>query len=163
PVADGVEVQYLGEPVGMGPIRLREDTGRTFDHWDRFFLPSIAQIEYAVEGWFRIINTIVHLPMSRFRTRAWFVVRFRSRLPAAAVRPVVRQRGKQILRQDARALAHQTERIRSLGGEHYASTELDLLGNAIWHLLRHAERAELPGGGDRSAAMISERTVVFEA
>jgi hypothetical protein len=147
----------------MGPVRLREGTGRTFDHWDRFFLPSIAQIEYAVEGWFRIVNTIVHLPMSPFRTRAWFVVRFRSRLPAAVVRPVVLQRGKQILRQDARALASQTERIRSLGGEQYASTELDLIGNAIWHLLRHAERAELPGGADASAARVSERTVVFEA
>ncbi len=163
PVADGVEVQYLGEPAGMGPIRLREDTGRTFDHWDRFFLPSIAQIEYAVEGWFRIVNTIVHLPMSPFRTRAWFVVRFQSRLPAAVVRPVVWQRGRQILRQDARALAHQTQRIRSLGGEHFASSELDLFGNAIRHLLRHAERAELPGGADTVAATVSDRTVVFEA
>ena len=173
PVDNGVEVQYLGEPVGMGPIRLSEDAGRTFDHWDRFFLPSIAQIEYAVDGWFRIVNTIVHLPLSPFRTRAWFVVRFQSRLPAPAVRPVVLQRGKQILRQDARALAAQTERIRSLGGERYTSTELDLLGNAIWHLLRHAERAERgergePGeradsGDATSEATVSERTVVFEA
>jgi phenylpropionate dioxygenase-like ring-hydroxylating dioxygenase large terminal subunit len=164
PVTDGVEVQYLGEPVGMGPIRLGEDTGRTFDHWDRFFLPSIAQIEYVVEGWFRIVNTIVHLPLSPFRTRAWFVVRFQSRLPSWIVRPAVLQRGRQILRQDARALARQTERTRSLGGEHYASTELDLLGNAIWHLLRHAERAERADGGDSpGAAALSERTVVFEA
>ncbi|HKX70386.1 MAG TPA: hypothetical protein VJM75_04125, partial [Acidimicrobiales bacterium] len=80
------------------------------------------------------------------------------------VRPVVLQRGKQILRQDARALARQTERIRSLGCERYASTELDLLGNAIWHLLRHAERAERPDSGDgASEATVSERTVVFEA
>jgi hypothetical protein len=43
------------------------------------------------------------------------------------------------------------------------STELDLFGNAIWHLLRHAERAELPDSGEASAATISERTVVFEA
>ncbi len=165
PVDDGVEVQYLGEPVGMGPIRLREGAGRTFDHWDRFVLPSIAQIEYVVAGWFRIVNTIVHLPMSPFRTRAWFVVRFQSRLPAAIVRPAVVQQGRHILRQDARALARQTERIRGLGGERYASTELDLLGNAIWHLLRHAERAERPDGGDRRcpSASVSERTVVFEA
>jgi phenylpropionate dioxygenase-like ring-hydroxylating dioxygenase large terminal subunit len=163
PVDDGVEVRYVGEPVGMGPIRWGSDDRRTFDHWDRFFLPSIAQIEYAVEGWFRIVNTIVHLPMSRFRTRAWFVVRFQSRLPAAAVRPVVWQRGRQILRQDARALARQTGRTRDLGGEHYASTELDLLGNAIWHLLRHAERVEHGQGGAASSATVSERTVVFEA
>jgi len=163
PIDDGVEVQYFGEPVGLGPIRLPEDSGRTFDHWDRFFLPSIAQIEYAVDGWFRIVNTIVHLPMSRFRTRAWFVVRFESRLPAPLVRAAVRLQGKRILRQDADALARQTERTRSLGGERYTSTELDLLGTAIWRLLRHAERAEQPDSGDASPATVSDHTVVFEA
>jgi hypothetical protein len=75
----------------------------------------------------------------------------------------VLQRGKQILRQDARALARQTDRIRSLGGEHYTSTELDLFGNAIRHLLRHAERDELSHTGDASGALVTERTVVFEA
>lgn len=163
PIDDGVEVRYLGEPVGLGPIRLPEDSGRTFDHWDRFFLPSIAQIEYAVDGWFRIVNSIVHLPTSRFRTRAWFVVRFESRLPGPLVRTAVRLQGKRILRQDAAALARQTERTRSLGGERYTSTELDLLGTAIWRLLRHAERAEQPDSGDASPVTVSERTVVFEA
>jgi phenylpropionate dioxygenase-like ring-hydroxylating dioxygenase large terminal subunit len=168
---DGVEVEYLGEPVGMGPIR-PSGAGRTFDHWDRFFLPSIAQIEYAVEGWFRIVNTIVHLPMSPFRTRAWFVVRFTSRLPARLVGPIVRLRGRQILVQDAKALAHQTERIRRFGGERYTSTDLDLIGNAIWHLLRRAERQEAAAGDeangvdDRDATVpsaLGDRTVVFEA
>jgi phenylpropionate dioxygenase-like ring-hydroxylating dioxygenase large terminal subunit len=163
PIDGGVEVQYLGEPVGMGPIRLSEDSGRTFDHWDRFLLPSIAQVEYAVEGWFRIVNTIVQLPISPFRTRAWFVVRYSSRLPAPLVRAVVRQQGKRILGQDAAALARQTERIRSLGGERFASTELDLLGTAIWRLLRQAERVEQPDGGDVPLVTVSEREVVFEA
>jgi phenylpropionate dioxygenase-like ring-hydroxylating dioxygenase large terminal subunit len=163
PADSGVEVQYLGEPVGLGPIRLPGDASRTFHHWDRFFLPSVAQIEYAVDGWFRLVNTIVHLPMSAFRTRAWFVVRFQSRMPAAVVHAIVRQHGKRILRQDADALARQTERTRGLGGERYASTELDLLGPSIWHLLRHAERAEEPGGGDAAPAAVRERTVVFEA
>jgi len=163
PADSGVEVQYLGEPVGLGPIRLPGDTSRTFHHWDRFFLPSVAQIEYAVDGWFRLVNTIVHLPMSAFRTRAWFVVRFQSRMPAPVVHAIVRQHGKRILRQDADALARQTERTRGLGGERYASTELDLLGPSIWHLLRHAERAEEPGGGDAAPAAVRERTVVFEA
>jgi nitrite reductase/ring-hydroxylating ferredoxin subunit len=163
PVDSGVEVQYLGEPAGLGPIRLPGDAGRTFDHWDRFFLPSVAQIEYVVEGWFRLVNTIVHLPMSPFRTRAWFIVRFGSRLPAPVVRAVVRQHGLRILRQDADALARQTERTRGLGGERYSSTELDLLGPSIWHLLRHAERAEQPDGGDAPSAAVRERTVVFDA
>jgi phenylpropionate dioxygenase-like ring-hydroxylating dioxygenase large terminal subunit len=163
PIEDGVEVQYFGEPVGLGPIQLPKESGGTFDHWDRFFLPSVAQVEYAVEGWFRLVNTVVHLPVSRFRTRAWFVVRFESRLPAPVVKAVVRQHGKRILRQDAEALARQTEQARVFGGERYSSTELDLLGPAIWHLLRQAERAEQPDGGDVSPATVRERTVVFEA
>lgn len=162
-ITDGVEVQYLGEPVRMGPIRTSADSGRTFDHWDRFFLPAIAQIEYAVQGWFRIVNTIVQLPLSPFRTRAWFVVRFSSPLPAPLVRMIVRQQGQRILGQDADALARQTDHTRTFGGERYSSTEIDLLGTAIWRLLRHAERAEQPDAADLPPATISEREVVFEA
>ena len=33
-------------------------------------------------------------------------------------------------------LGEQTANIRRFGGERYTSTELDLLGNAIWRLLR---------------------------
>jgi len=150
-VPGGVEVQYLGEPVAFG--RLRVPGGRlTFDHWDRFFLPSVAQIEYRVSGWLHVVNTILHLPVSPSRTRAWFVVRFWTRLPGVIARPAVVVRGRQILRQDARVLARQSANIRRFGRERYTSTDLDLLGNAIWRLLREAERRETgdtegPGAG----------------
>src|SRR5437764_3711900 len=62
-----------------------------------------------------LVPTILHLPLSPFRTRAWFVVPWWSRLPASVVRPVVLARGTQILRQNTEALARQTERIRELG------------------------------------------------
>lgn len=153
-VPGGVEVQYFGEPVGVGRLRGSQDSSLTFEHWDRFFLPSIAQVEYRVEGWLRIVNTIVHLPMSPFRTRAWFVVRWWSRLPAAAVRPIVLARGKQILRQDAWVLKRQADHARRAGGERYTSTDLDVIGNAIWRLLRQAERTEageVTAGDGRSA------------
>ena len=140
---DGVEVEYLGEPIGFGPLTLSSDrTDRTFDHFDRFLLPSTAQIEYAVPGWLRIVNTILHLPMGPFRTRAWFVLDFSSPLPAGAAAAVIKARGRAVLRQDADMLAAQTERIRRFGGERYSSTDLDLLGRGIWRLLRQAERAE---------------------
>jgi phenylpropionate dioxygenase-like ring-hydroxylating dioxygenase large terminal subunit len=137
----GVEVQYVGEPVAFGPLRLK-GTDLTFDHWDRFFLPSIAQVEYRVRGWLTIVNTILHLPMSPFRTRAWFVVRYRTRVPGLLARPIVAVRGHQILRQDARVLAQQSGNIRRFGHERFTSTDLDLIGNSIWRLLREAERAE---------------------
>jgi phenylpropionate dioxygenase-like ring-hydroxylating dioxygenase large terminal subunit len=139
----GVEVQYLGEPVGMGPIQLGKKTNLTFDHWDRFFLPSVAQVEYRVDGWLRITNSILHLPMSAFRTRAWFVVRFWTKAPPSVVKPIVLARGKQILKQDAFMLKAQTENTKQFGGERYTSTDLDLLGNAIWRLLRLAEKGEV--------------------
>lgn len=167
-VTDGVEVEYLGEPVGLGRFRAEQDAELTFDHWDRFFLPSIAQIEYRVEGWLHIVNTILHLPMDRFRTRAWFVVRWWTRLPAPLARPIVALRGHQIVRQDVKILASQTSHIRRFGGERFASTDLDVMGNAIWRLLRRAERAEsgddaLEAGsdGDGDGEEPVERTVTF--
>lgn len=143
---DGIEVQYLGEPVGMAGLRLGKNTDMTFDHWDRFFLPSISQIEYRVEGWLRIVNTVLHLPLSPLRTRAWFTVRYWTRFPAAAVRPLVIARGRQIARQDVRILGQQTQNMDRFGGEHITSTELDVMGSAIWRLLRQAEKAD----GDRA-------------
>jgi phenylpropionate dioxygenase-like ring-hydroxylating dioxygenase large terminal subunit len=138
-VPDGIEVQYLDEPVAFGPVRW---PSKVFDHWDRFFLPCVAQIEYRVAPHVRIVNTILHLPLSPFRTRAWFVVRFSSPAPARLVRPIVLARGKGILKQDADFLAMQTANARRFGGERYTSTELDLIGNGIWRLLRQAERSE---------------------
>ena len=138
-VPGGIEVQYLDEPVAFGPIRW---PGKVFDHWDRFFLPCVAQIEYRVEPHVRIVNSILHLPLSPFRTRAWFVVRFASPLPAKVAAPIVLARGRGILKQDADFLKLQTDNARRFGGERHTSTELDLIGNGIWRLLRQAERAE---------------------
>jgi phenylpropionate dioxygenase-like ring-hydroxylating dioxygenase large terminal subunit len=151
---DGVEVQYYGEPVRFGPLHL---AGLTFDHWDRFVLPSIAQIEYRVQGWLHITNTILHLPVSATKTRAWFVVRYWSRLPSAVVGPIVQLRGRKILGQDEDMLARQSLNIARFGGERFASTELDLMGNAIRRLLRQAESGE-----DRDAGRAAPpRTVTF--
>jgi phenylpropionate dioxygenase-like ring-hydroxylating dioxygenase large terminal subunit len=143
---DGVEVRYVGEPAAFGPLRL--PGGTTFDHWDRFFLPSIAQVEYRVGDALRITNSILHLPLSPTRTRAWFVLRFKSPLPAAVAGPLIRARGKKILQQDVDMLEAQTRNIRRFGGERYTSTPLDLLGNAIWRLMRSAEKQEQGTKGD---------------
>jgi phenylpropionate dioxygenase-like ring-hydroxylating dioxygenase large terminal subunit len=148
----GLEVQYLGEPVGLGRIRGDQGSELTFDHWDRFLLPSTAQIEYRVEGWLRIVNTILHLPLGPTRTRAWFVVRYWTRFPARVVQPIVALRGRQILRQDAKVLAAQTTTIGRFGGERYSSTDLDLLGPAIWRMLRQAEKGTVKGTAPAAGA-----------
>jgi nitrite reductase/ring-hydroxylating ferredoxin subunit len=158
----GCEAEFIGEPVGLGRIQGGPLKGKVFEHWDRFYLPSVAQVEYRVEGWLQIFNTVLHLPLSPRRTRAWFVFEWSTPLPPALLRPIVRLRGRQVLRQDATMLAHQSERIARFGGERFASTELDLLGNSIWRLLRQAERAEQDAGGEQEDGPVEGDTeVVF--
>ena len=155
---DGVEVRFRGEPAAFGPLRV---PGATFDHWDRFLMPSVAQIEYRVGDAVRIVNNILHLPLSAKRTRAWFVLRFRSPLPAQVLAPIVRARGKKILEQDVTMLEAQTANVARFGGERYTNTDLDLLGNAIWRLLRQAERAE-GGQADATEVEIGSAAVTLQ-
>jgi hypothetical protein len=54
-----------------------------------------------------------------------------------------------IFAQDARILRRQAETIEHFGGEQFASTEIDVLGQGILRLLRRAERGEpAPDGAD---------------
>jgi phenylpropionate dioxygenase-like ring-hydroxylating dioxygenase large terminal subunit len=158
----GIEVEYTGEPFGVGFLR-RHD-GATLEHHDRFFLPSVAQVEYRAAPWLHIVNSVLHLPLSEFRTRAWFVLRFRSdRLPGRLVESIVRLQGPRVARQDVRMLGLQTATVRRFGGEQFSSTDLDLFGNAVGRLLRWASEQ---GGGPvdgREPPVIEPREVTFRA
>lgn len=138
----GVEVEFLGEPVGLGPIQGGPLANKTFKHWDRFLMPSIAQVEYRVEDWVEIFNNVIHVPLSPTVTRAWFVFRWWTPIPAALIAPIVQAQGRMVLRQDVKAMKKQSANIDRFGGERFASTDLDLLGAAIWRMLRQAERAD---------------------
>ncbi len=138
----GVEVEFLGEPVGLGPIQGGPLANKTFQHWDRFIMPCVAQVEYRVDDWLEIFNNVIHVPLSPTVTRAWFVFRWWTPLPARLIAPIVNAQGRMVLRQDKHAMAKQSANIDRFGGERFASTDLDLLGAAIWRLLRQAERAE---------------------
>lgn len=140
-IPDGVEVEYLGEPFGIGFAR--RASGPALEHFDRFLLPCVAQVEYRAGPWLHLVNSVLHLPLDAFRTRAWFVLRATSdRLPTRLVQAVIRAQGPRVARQDVAMLARQTETIRRFGGERYSSSDLDLFGNAVWRLLRHAETAD---------------------
>lgn len=155
PIPGGVEVQYFGEPFGIGFIRPPSNT--ELEHHDRFLLPCIAQVEYRAGPWLQIVNTVVHLPMSATCTRTWFVLRAASdRLPSRVVEAVIRLQGPHVAKQDARMLAAQTSNVQRFGGESYSSTEMDLFGTAVWRLLRAAERGEQPPS-------IAPREVEFRA
>ena len=157
--SDRVEAEYLGEPRPSGLVGfILSPSGGTVEHWDRFILPSIAQVEYRLgkESHFRV--TAFGTPTSDFHTRLFAVADFKTPIPAWLVRPVLEPVALSIFRQDAVMLEAQSRTVRDFGGEQYMSTELDLLGPHIWRLLKQAE-----SGTREAEALIEEREVRFFA
>jgi phenylpropionate dioxygenase-like ring-hydroxylating dioxygenase large terminal subunit len=143
--ADRVEAQYEGEPRPTGIVaRILSPSGGIVEHWDRFILPSIAQVEYRLGTENHFLVTSVCTPVEDFFTRMYAVVSFRTRFPGWLLKPLLTPLALRIFGQDARILAIQTQAIQRFGGEQYMSTEIDVLGPHIWRLLRQAERAEPP-------------------
>jgi phenylpropionate dioxygenase-like ring-hydroxylating dioxygenase large terminal subunit len=144
---DRVAAEYVGEPRPPGIIgRILSPSGGIVTHFDRFILPSIAQVEYSIGKENHIVVDSVMTPVSDFKTRIYAVVSFRTRVPHFLVRPFVKPLALRVFKQDAFILAKQTETIRAFGGEQFASTEIDVLGRHIWRLLRQAERGDAQGG-----------------
>ena len=156
--ADGVECQYIGEPRPTGLIgRVLAPGGGIVEHYDRFMMPCIGQVEYKMGESSHIIATQVMTPITDFLTRTYAVLAFRMPIPGAVVRPILEPVIRRILKQDAWVLQKITDNVTRFGGERFTHTDIDLVGPDIWYLLRRAERGEL----DREAAF-SEREVSLE-
>jgi phenylpropionate dioxygenase-like ring-hydroxylating dioxygenase large terminal subunit len=156
--ADRVEVQYDGEPRPSGIAgRVLSPGGGTVEHWDRFILPSIAQVEYRLGADVHFLVTSLCTPVTDFRTRMFAQVQFKTRFPARAVQRLLEPFALRIFGQDAQMLRAQAENIRRFGGEQFMSTELDFLGPHIWRLLKQAEQ------GEPSGDAVVERAVTFLA
>lgn len=141
---DRVEAQYIGEPRPEGVVgKLLSPSGGLVTHFDRFILPSIAQVEYSIGTENHIVVTSACTPINDFHTALFAVISYRLRIPHAVVKPVLEPLAMKIFGQDAEILALQTETIQGFGGEQYVSTDLDVLGPHIWRLMRMAERGEL--------------------
>lgn len=139
------EAEYIGEPRPSGLAgRILAPGGGVVTHFDRFLLPSIAQVEYRLGAKSHIVTTSVMTPVSDFVTKVFAVVTFRFPLPAWLIKPFVTPIGLHIFKQDAVVLKAQTEAIQTFGGEKYTSTELDVLGHEIWRLLKQAASGEAP-------------------
>ena len=141
---DRVEAQFIGEPRPSGIVgRLLAPGGGEVTHYDRFILPSIAQVEYRLGTQSHVMVTNVLTPVNDFSTRLYSQVALRlpfaSRLVAWLATPLALH----IARQDAVILRQQAETIRAFGGEQFVSTDADVLGGNILRLLRQAERGEL--------------------
>jgi len=147
-IPGGIEVEYIGEPPLSGPTTDAQGQPLVSQHWDRFFLPGVAQVEYRTGTDRHLISTLPHTPASDFRTRFWLVSCWKiAPEKRAQMRPIIEQQLDTILAQDVEILRQQTRRIRELGGESYRSTALDLMGPEILRLLRQAERGLANDGG----------------
>lgn len=143
---DRVEAEYIGEPRPPGIVaRILSPSGGIVTHFDRFILPSIAQVEYRIGDENHFVADTACTPVSDFVTKLHAVISFRSRAPANVIAPFIRliePLALRVFRQDAEILGKQTDNIRHFGGEQFASTEIDVLGRHIWRLLRAAERGD---------------------
>jgi phenylpropionate dioxygenase-like ring-hydroxylating dioxygenase large terminal subunit len=143
--ADRVEAEYIGEPRPEGIAgKMLSPSGGVVTHFDRFILPSIAQVEYRLGAENHFLITTLCTPVEDFRTRLNAVILFRTRFPGWLVRLLIEPVARRIFNQDAAMLKRQTEAARRFGGEHFTSTEIDVLGLQIWQLLKRAERGEPP-------------------
>ncbi len=154
---DRVETEYLGEPrpSGLAGKILSPQSG-TIEHWDRFFLPSVAQVEYKLGHGTHFLVTALCTPVTDFHTRLYGVASFKTPFPKQAVRAVLEPIALKIFGQDAVMVKAQTENVRRIGGERIQSTELEFMGPQIWRLLKQAETG---GAGEH----VVEREVTFWA
>lgn len=148
-LADRCEAEFVGEPRPGGlAARLLSPGGGVVRHVDRFFLPSVAQVEYRLGEASHLVATTAVTPIDADRCRLSSVATFRLPVPGWLAWPVLAPVATRILRQDARILALQAENVRRFGGERFATTEIDVLGPQIARLLREAERGDAPPPGE---------------
>ncbi len=154
---DRVETEYWGEPRPSGIAgRILSPTSGTIEHWDRFLLPSVAQVEYRLGEGTHFLITALCTPVSDFHTRLFGVAAFKTPFPKHLVRAVLEPIALKIFGQDAVMLKAQSDNVRRFGGERYQSTQLDLMGPQIWRLLK---QAELGAAGEH----VVEREITFWA
>lgn len=140
---DRVEAEYVGEPRPPGVVaRVLSPSGGMVTHFDRFILPSIAQVEYRIGDENHILVDSVMTPVEDFVTDIHAVVSYKMRIPGWIVKPLLEPLALRVFAQDAEMLATQTETVKRFGGEQFVSTEIDVLGKHIRRLLRSAERGE---------------------
>ncbi len=148
---DRVEANYEGEPPPKGLLSRLLSLGSkaggalTVQHADRFFLPSVLQVEYRLGDGVHFVITGLCTPASDHETRLFAVASFRTPLPGALLALVLEPVARLVFAQDARLLRTQTENTARFGGEQFISTELDALGPGLWRLIRKAAQAEADG------------------
>jgi phenylpropionate dioxygenase-like ring-hydroxylating dioxygenase large terminal subunit len=138
-----VECEYIGEPRPSGLVgRVLSPSGGVVTHFDRFYLPSVVEVEYRIGDENHFLINGACTPVDDFDTRLYSVTCLRTRLPGFLVRPAVQPIALWIFGQDRSVLEAQTHNMEQFGGMAYASTDVDTLGPHILRLMRRAARGE---------------------
>ncbi len=143
---DHVECEYIGESRPEGIVgRLLSPSGGTVTHFDRFYLPSVVEVEYRIGDENHIVVNAALSPVDDYDTILYAVVAVKSRVPGWLIRPLVQPLALYIFGQDKRVLQLQSDTMQRFGEQKYLSTEIDLLGPHILTLLQRAAEGSPPG------------------
>ena len=162
---DRVICEYLNEspPSGVVGKLLTRGASRVF-HFDRFILPSIAEVEYSLESGQTLVTTSFLTPVSDFVTRMYTVVSLSKSIWTSMIGPAVRPMIMKIVQQDADMLKLLTETTRSFGEERFFHSRVDFLGPSIQSLMKKAAQKQISTLEDiESAEPDSVRTESFLA
>lgn len=136
--SDRADCEYIGEPRPTGLLgRVLAPKGGEVHHFDRFILPSIAQVEYSL-GERNLITTSALSPISDFKTRMYAVVSVKIKSWIPFLQQLVMPFALKVVNQDKVMLAKQLAAIQSFEGENYVYTDVDVLGPSIVRLLKRA-------------------------
>lgn len=142
---DRVGVRYRGEPRPGGLVgKLLAPRGGEVQHWDRFIMPCVAQVEYGLGDSSHVVVTSLLTPANANKTLMYTVLVLRLPVASGVVARVAEPLARRIVLQDAEILAAQNRSVQRFGGEQFVSTDLDLLGPQILKLLRRAESGSAP-------------------
>ena len=151
---DRAEVEYIGEKPPSGLLgKLFAPQGGDIVHFDRFFLPSITQVEYRIGDRNHVLITAALTPISDHETRLFGMTAMKLGVPGAAwvASKTLRPLARVVLGQDARMLALQTKNLAQFGSDNMTSTDIDTLGPHILKLL-----------GDAAARRVIAKDAPFE-
>lgn len=135
----GVACEYIGEPRPEGLVAwLLAPSGGIVTHFDRFHMPCITEVEYALGEDSHFVNAAALTPADDYDTILYAVAAIRTRIPSFLIKPVVLPFAMRIFAQDRVVLELQTASAQRFAGSRYASTEVDLIGPHILRLLNRA-------------------------
>lgn len=146
------EAQYIGEPPPTGLVARLLNWGASerldVEHWDRFILPSLLQVEYRLGTRTHLLISGFCNPMSAEETRLFAVVCVKTPWPQFIERWLLRlvePFAMKLLGQDLRILEAQSRNL-ARQEESFMSTEIDVLGASITRLLAEAHAKEQDEG-----------------